>query len=57
MRLPYIVELPMWRQNIADYLVLTIKTVSRTLTFLEFAAAIEVPTLRRIVLGNRSALT
>jgi CRP/FNR family nitrogen fixation transcriptional regulator len=34
----------MWRQDIADYLGLTIESVSRTLTFLEFAAAIEVPT-------------
>ena len=51
-----IVELPMSRQDIADYLGLTIETVSRTLTCLESAAAIEVPTSRRIVLRNRSAL-
>jgi CRP/FNR family transcriptional regulator, nitrogen fixation regulation protein len=51
-----IVELPMSRQDIADYLGLTIETVSRTLTVLESAAAIEVPTSRRIVLRNRSAL-
>src|SRR5579863_1316145 len=51
-----IVELPMSRQDIADYLGLTIETVSRTLTTLEGAAAIEVPTSRRIVLRNRSAL-
>jgi CRP/FNR family nitrogen fixation transcriptional regulator len=50
------VELPMSRQDIADYLGLTIETVSRTLTLLENAAAIEVPTSRRIVLRNRSAL-
>jgi CRP/FNR family nitrogen fixation transcriptional regulator len=50
------VELPMSRQDIADYLGLTIETVSRTLTSLEDAAAIEVPTSRRIVLRNRSAL-
>jgi CRP-like cAMP-binding protein len=50
------VELPMSRQDIADYLGLTIETVSRTLTSLENAAAIEVPTSRRIVLRNRSAL-
>jgi CRP/FNR family transcriptional regulator, nitrogen fixation regulation protein len=50
------VELPMSRQDIADYLGLTIETVSRTLTGLESAAAIEVPTSRRIVLRNRSAL-
>jgi CRP/FNR family transcriptional regulator, nitrogen fixation regulation protein len=51
------VDLPMSRQDIADYLGLTIETVSRTLTQLENAAAIAVPTSRRIVLRNRSALS
>jgi CRP-like cAMP-binding protein len=51
-----VVELPMSRQDIADYLGLTIETVSRTLTCLEKSAAIEVPTSRRILLRNRSAL-
>jgi len=50
------VELPMSRQDIADYLGLTIETVSRTLTQLERSATIELPTSRRIVLRNRSAL-
>ena len=50
------VELPMSRQDIADYLGLTIETVSRTLTQLEKSATIELPTSRRIVLRNRSAL-
>ena len=50
------VELPMSRQDIADYLGLTIETVSRTLSHLERTAAIEVPTSRRILLRNRSAL-
>lgn len=50
------VELPMSRQDIADYLGLTIETVSRTLTQLENAAAISLPTSRRIVLRNRAAL-
>jgi CRP-like cAMP-binding protein len=50
------IELPMSRQDIADYLGLTIETVSRTLSTLESAAAIEVPTSRRIVLRNRPAL-
>jgi CRP-like cAMP-binding protein len=50
------VELSMSRQDIADYLGLTIETVSRTLTQLENAAAIELPTSRRIVLRNRAAL-
>jgi CRP/FNR family transcriptional regulator, nitrogen fixation regulation protein len=51
-----VVELPMSRQDIADYLGLTVETVSRTLTALETAAVIEVPTSRRIVLRNRAAL-
>jgi CRP/FNR family nitrogen fixation transcriptional regulator len=50
------VELPMTRQDIADYLGLTIETVSRTLTTLEASAAIAVPTSRHIVLRNRAAL-
>src|SRR5262245_9834358 len=50
------VELPMSRQDIADYLGLTIETVSRTFTQLAARAAIEVPTSRRIVLRNRAAL-
>jgi CRP-like cAMP-binding protein len=50
------VELPMSRQDIADYLGLTIETVSRTLTQLEKSAAIELPSSRRILLRNRSAL-
>jgi CRP/FNR family nitrogen fixation transcriptional regulator len=51
-----LVELPMSRQDIADYLGLTIETVSRTLTNLEHEAAIELPNSRRIVLRNRPAL-
>ena len=50
------IDLPMSRQDIADYLGLTIETVSRTLTQLESIAAIAVPTSRRIVLRNRAAL-
>jgi CRP/FNR family nitrogen fixation transcriptional regulator len=46
----------MSRQDIADYLGLTIETVSRTLTNLEDEAAIELPNSRRIVLRNRPAL-
>jgi CRP/FNR family nitrogen fixation transcriptional regulator len=49
-------ELPMSRQDIADYLGLTIETVSRTLTHLESAAAIELPSSRRVVIRNGSAL-
>jgi CRP/FNR family transcriptional regulator, nitrogen fixation regulation protein len=51
------VELSMSRQDIADYLGLTIETVSRTLTHLQAKAAIALPTSRRIVLRNRKALT
>lgn len=50
------VELPMPRQDIADYLGLTIETISRTLTQLEGASTIELPTSRRVVLRNRDAL-
>jgi len=50
------IELPMSRQDIADYLGLTIETVSRTLTALENEAAIELPNSRRVVLRNRPAL-
>ena len=51
-----VVELPMSRQDIADYLGLTIETVSRTLTSLEHEAAIALPSSRRVVLRNRPAL-
>jgi CRP-like cAMP-binding protein len=50
------VDLPMSRQDIADYLGLTIETVSRTLTQLENSGAIAVPTSRRIMLRSRGAL-
>jgi CRP/FNR family transcriptional regulator, nitrogen fixation regulation protein len=50
------VELPMSRQDIADYLGLTIETVSRTLTHLEGKATIELPSSRCIHLCNRAAL-
>lgn len=50
------VELPMCRQDIADYLGLTIETVSRTLTQLGNLRAIEIPSSRRIILRNPKAL-
>jgi CRP-like cAMP-binding protein len=50
------VELPMSRQDIADYLGLTIETVSRTLTTLESDGAIALPTSRCVMLRKRSAL-
>jgi CRP-like cAMP-binding protein len=49
-------QLPMSRQDIADYLGLTIETVSRTLTNLEAKAAIALPMSRRILLRDRKAL-
>jgi CRP/FNR family nitrogen fixation transcriptional regulator len=49
-------ELPMCRQDIADYLGLTIETVSRTLTSLERQGTIGIPASRRIVLRDRAAL-
>jgi CRP-like cAMP-binding protein len=49
--------LPMSRQDIADYLGLTIETVSRSLTQLENAAAIALPSSRHIILCNRKALS
>ncbi len=50
------VTLPMSRQDIADYLGLTIETVSRTLTHLEETAAIALPSSRRVLLKDSSAL-
>ena len=50
------IELPMSRQDIADYLGLTIETVSRTLTQLARDQIISIPAARRIVVRNRSAL-
>jgi len=50
------IKLPMSRQDIADYLGLTIETVSRTMTQLEHDATITLPTSRRVVLRNRAAL-
>lgn len=50
------VDLPMSRQDIADYLGLTIETVSRMMTQLENSGVIAVPTSRHIVLRSRGAL-
>src|SRR5262249_10929078 len=50
------VELPMSRQDIADYLGLTIETVSRTLWALENCGAIGISRRRRIQFHSRSRL-
>jgi|HubBroStandDraft_1064217.scaffolds.fasta_scaffold01534_6 CRP/FNR family nitrogen fixation transcriptional regulator len=51
-----VANLAMTRQDIADYLGLTIETVSRTLSQLERDAVIELPALRQIRLKNPAAL-
>ncbi len=51
------VQLPMWRHDIADYLGLTIETVSRTLTQFQKAAAISLPMSRQIEIRNRAVLS
>jgi CRP/FNR family nitrogen fixation transcriptional regulator len=53
---PRTLDVPMSRQDMADYLGLTIETVSRTLTQLQGDGLIEIPASRRIVLRNRAAL-
>ena len=50
------VELPMKRQDIADYLGLTIETISRILTALESYGAIEILSRQGIAIRNRSLL-
>lgn len=50
------IELPMSRQDIADYLGLTIETVSRTFTSMERRALIELPTSRKVRLKSRAVL-
>ena len=50
------VDLPMSRSDIADYLGLTIETVSRVLGQLRAREIIDVPTVNRIVFTDREAL-
>lgn len=49
-------DLPMSRADIADYLGLTIETVSRAFTDMERRHAIELPSSRHVVLCSRSTL-
>lgn len=49
-------DVPMSRQDMADYLGLTIETVSRSLTQLQADGVIALPTTRHIVLRDRAAL-
>jgi CRP/FNR family nitrogen fixation transcriptional regulator len=51
-----VVDLMMSRQDIADYLGLTIETVSRTLSQLERDSVIGLPSARRVVLKDRRML-
>jgi CRP/FNR family transcriptional regulator, nitrogen fixation regulation protein len=51
-----VIELAMTRQDIADYLGLTIETVSRTLSQFEREGVIELPTARRVRLRDLEAL-
>lgn len=50
------IDLPMSRADIADYLGLTIETVSRAFTEMERVHAIDLPSSRHVVMRNRSAL-
>lgn len=50
------IVLPMSRQDIADYLGITIETVSRTLAELQESASIKLTSARHVVLCNRRAL-
>lgn len=57
-RLPHgqAIDLPMPRADIADYLGLTIETVSRSFTEMERQHAIDLPSSRHVVMCNRTAL-
>jgi CRP/FNR family nitrogen fixation transcriptional regulator len=49
-------ELPMGRQDIADYLGLTIETVCRTLTDFKSDRIIAIPDRHRVIIRNLEAL-
>lgn len=50
------IDLPMSRADIADYLALTIETVSRAFTQMERDHAIDLPSSRHVVVRDRCAL-
>lgn len=52
----YEIDLPMSRADIADYLALTIETVSRAFTQMERDHAIALPSSRHVVVRDRNAL-
>ncbi|KQY29421.1 transcriptional regulator [Caulobacter sp. Root1455] len=51
-----LLDVPMTRQDMADYLGLTIETVSRTFTQFQHDGLIALPTTRKVLLRDRSAL-
>jgi CRP/FNR family transcriptional regulator, nitrogen fixation regulation protein len=50
------IDLPMPRRDIAEYLGLTIETISRVLSDLQAVGAIELPSSHRVVFRDRTAL-
>ena len=54
---PDTVILPMSRQDIGDYLGLTIETVSRTVTRLKKSGTIELPDPNRVIIRDAEALS
>jgi CRP/FNR family nitrogen fixation transcriptional regulator len=51
-----LIELPMSRYDIADYLALSVETVSRTLTALRRRRVIALPGARRVSIMDRGRL-
>ncbi|MFZ0267284.1 helix-turn-helix domain-containing protein [Caulobacter sp.] len=51
-----LLDVPMTRQDMADYLGLTIETVSRTFTQFQHDSLIALPTTRKVLLRDRRAL-
>jgi len=52
-----LMELPMSRQDMADYLGLTIETVCRVLSAMKRGGLIDIPNLHQLVIKNPSALS